>query len=41
LDVYLAEMERIDRGDQNLDQWYHRDGLIFREEFLNLDGDLG
>ena len=41
LELYLAEMQRIDQGARDLGEWYQRDGLIFREEFLNLDGELG
>ena len=41
LELYLTEMQRIDQGARDLGDWYQRDGLIFREEFLNLDGELG
>ena len=41
LELYLTEMQRIDQGARDLGDWYQRDVLIFREEFLNLDGELG
>ncbi len=39
IDDYLAALDRIDRGETDLDAWFTADRAVFRTQFQHLYGD--